>query len=155
MAKRKPPDPKIDALRREGTLNPHPERVYDPLFATSDFFDARDLVQVKYEMVRRVRIDAQSVSGSATAFGFSRPSFYQARALLEHGGLAALVPRKRGPRGAHKLSSEVVDFLLEERSEDPSLSSGELARRIRERFGRKVHPRSVERALARREKKRR
>ena len=154
MAKPRSPDPKLDALRRQGTLNPHPERVQDSLFATRDFFDARDLVQVKYEMVRRVRVDGQPVSGSATTFGFSRPSFYQARALLEHGGLAALVPKKRGPRGAHKLSSEVVDFLLQERSEQPSLGSPELARRVRERFGRKVHPRSVERALARREKKR-
>ena len=106
-------------------------------------------------MVRRVRVDGQPVSQSATGFGFSRPSFYQARSLLQHGGLAALVPKKRGPRGAHKLSSEVVDFLLQERSEESSLGSPELARRVRERFGRKVHPRSVERALARREKKRR
>jgi hypothetical protein len=155
MARPRRPDPKIDALRRQGTLNPHPARVQDPLFATSDFFDARDLVQVKYEMVRRVRVDGQPVSGSATTFGLSRPSFYQARALLAHGGLAALVPKKRGPRGAHKLSSEVVDFLRHERSEEPSLGSPELARRVRARFGRQVHPRSVERALARREKKRR
>jgi hypothetical protein len=49
---------------------------------------------------------------------------------------------------------EVVDFLHRERAEDPSLPSAELARRIRVRFGRKVHSRSVERALARREKKR-
>jgi len=65
-----------------------------------------------------------------------------------------LVPQKRGPRRAHKLSADVVDFLQRERSEDPSLRSPELARRVRKRFGRKVHPRSVERALARQEKKR-
>ena len=74
MAKPKPPDPKPDALRLQGSLNPHPERVQDPLFAAADFFDARDLVQVKYEMVRRVRVDGQPVSRSAAAFGFSRPS---------------------------------------------------------------------------------
>jgi transposase len=73
---------------------------------------------------------------------------------LERGGLAALVPKKPGPRRSHKLSLEVVDFLQRERSEDPSLRPPELARRIRARFGRTVHPRSVERALARREKKR-
>jgi len=155
MAKPRPPDPKIDALQRQRTLNPHPERVRDALFATSDFFDARDLVQVKYEMVRRVRVDGQPVSDSATTFGLSRPSFYLARALLAHGGLAALVPKKRGPRGAHKLRREVVDFLLHERAEKPAPGSPELARRVRARFGNTVHPRSVERALARREKKRR
>src|SRR6058998_478483 len=111
MAKPRRPDPKIDALRRQGTLNAHPERVRDALFATSDFFDARDVVQVKYEMVRRVRVDGHPVSRSATAFGVSRPTLYQAQAALARGGLAALVPKRPGPRRSHKLSPEVVDFL--------------------------------------------
>ncbi len=154
MAKTKPPDPKPAALRLHGSLNAHPDRVQDPLFAGADFFDARDLVQVKYEMVRRVRVDGHPVSRSAAAFGFSRPALYQAQAAVARGGLAALVPKKPGPRRAHKLSPEVVDFLHRVRAEDPSLRSPELARRVRARFGRTVHPRSVERALARREKKR-
>jgi transposase len=153
MAKTRPPDPKIEALRQQGTLNPHPDRVRDPLFAEGGFFDARDLVQVKYELVRRVRVEQQPVGDSAAAFGVSRPSFYQAQTLLEHGGLSALLPKKRGPRRSHKLSAEVVDFLRREQAKDPSLRSPDLARRVEERFGLKVHPRSVERALARREKK--
>lgn len=123
-----------------------------PLFVTSDFFDARDLVQVKYEMVRRVQVDYQPVSSSATAFGFSRPSFYQAQARLESGGLAALVPQKPGPRRRHKLDAEVMTFLQKLRSEDPSLKPPDLVDHILERFGRRVHVRSVERALARQEK---
>jgi transposase len=154
MAKTRPPDPKIEALRKHGSLNPHPDRVQDPLFAAADFFDARDLVQVKYEMVRRVRVEREPVSRSAAAFGFSRPTFYQARAVFERGGLAALVPKKPGPRRSHKLGTEVMDFLQAERSVEASVSSQELARRVQQRFGRKVHPRSVERALARQEKKR-
>ena len=156
MAKPKPPDPKIAALRHHGSLHPHPDRVSDPLFTRprADFFDARDLVQVKYEMVRRVRVDAHPASRAAAAFGVSRPLFYQAQSALQRGGLAALVPKKPGPRRAHKLDRDVVDFLLHERSAEPSLRAAELARRVRARFGRTVHPRSVERALARREKKR-
>ena len=125
MAKTRPPDKKIEALRKQGSLNPHPDKVQDPLFAAADFFDARDLVQVKYEMVRRVHVEHEAVSQSAATFGFSRPTFYQARALLERGGLAALVPKKPGPRRAHKLSAEVVDFLQEERARD---ADPELAR---------------------------
>lgn len=154
MPKTKPPDPKAQALRQRDSLNPHPEKVADPLFATSDFFDARDLVQVKYEMVRRVQVDHQPVSSSATAFGFSRPSFYQAQARLERGGLAALVPQKPGPRRRHKLDAEVMTFLQKLRSEDPSLRPPDLVGHILQRFGRRVHVRSVERALARQEKKR-
>ena len=152
MAKTRQPDPKLEALRQQGSLNPHSDKVGDSLFATADFFDARDLVQVKYEMVRRVRVDGQPVSGTAASFGFSRPTFYQAQAALESGGLAGLVPKKRGPRGAHKLGSEVVDFLRRELSKDPTLRSPELARRVQSRFGSKVHARSVERALARAKK---
>ena len=154
MAKRKPRDPKAEALRQRGCLNPHPEKVADPFFAESDFFDSRDLVQVKYEMVRRVETEGRTVSGSAAAFGFSRPSFYQAQSLLESGGLAALVPQKPGPRRAHKLGAEVMGFIEQLQTEDLLLRPPELARRIRERFGLKVHPRSIERALVRQEKKR-
>jgi transposase len=146
-------DKKLEALRQHGCLNPHPDRVADSLFHTAEFFDARDLVQIKYEMVRRVRVDGQPISSTAAAFGFSRPSYYQAQAALEDGGLAALVPKKRGPRRSHKLSKEVMDFLRHELDENTSLRSAELARRVEARFGTKVHPRSVERALARREKK--
>src|SRR5713101_1882440 len=63
----------------------------------SDFFDPHDLLQVKYEMLRRVRRDAVTVSQAARLFGFSRPSFYHARDAFTRGGLGALVPQKRGP----------------------------------------------------------
>src|SRR5687768_12049481 len=105
MAKPKPPSPKVEALRAHASLNPHQDRVVDPMFAGSDFFDARDLVQVKYEMVRRVSVDGQSVSHCAAAFGFSRPSFYLAQAALKAGGLPALLPKRPGPRRSHKLST--------------------------------------------------
>lgn len=148
------PDPKVDALRQRGSLHLHPERVADPLFHTSGFFDARDLVQVKYEMVRQVRVEGHPVSHSAAAFGFSRPSFYQARALLGSGGMAALVPRKPGPRRSHKLDPAVMAFIEQVRSEDASLRPADLVARVQHRFRRTVHPRSIERALARQEKKR-
>ncbi len=106
------------------------------------------------ELVRRVQVDGAAVSPSAAAFGFSRPVFYQAQASLARGGLAALVPQKPGPRRAHKLGAEVVAFLQQERAVAPAVSAAELARRVQARFGRTVHPRSVERALARQEKKR-
>lgn len=144
-------DPKVAALRAQRTLNPRPEAVRDERFEGSEFFDARDLVQVKYEMVRRARVDGDAVSRSAAAFGFSRPSFYEAAAAVDAGGLAGLVPARPGPRRAHKLTEEVVAFARERRAADRSLRSGDLADAIAARFGVRVHPRSVERALARAE----
>ncbi|MFC1526210.1 helix-turn-helix domain-containing protein [Candidatus Latescibacterota bacterium] len=154
MAKTRRPDAKQEALRQQGCLHPHPERVTDPLFVGTDFFDARDAVQVKYEMVRRVQAEEQPVGQTAGAFGFSRPSFYQAQAALEREGLQGLVPKKKGPRRAHKLNVEVMAFLQDELAQEPKLRSADLAARVRERFQVQVHPRSIERALARVKKKR-
>jgi transposase len=149
MARRTARDPKVAALRAQRSLNPHPEAVTDEAFAASEFLDARDLVQVKYEMVRRVRVEGDQVRRSAAAFGFSRPSFYQAAAALDAGGLPALVPARPGPRRAHKLTPEIVAFVEEQLAADPALRPRDLVEAVNQRFGVVVHPRSVERALAR------
>jgi transposase len=141
-------------LKRQGTLNPHSKFVTDPLFQTREFFDADDVVQVKYEMLRRVKLDQQPVSQSAAAFGFSRPTYYQAEADFDREGLFGLVPQKRGPRQAHKLTPEVLEFVRELRTSNPRVSTDELAAAIEQRFHIAVHRRSIERALARQEKKR-
>jgi transposase len=99
------------------------------------FFDPRDLVQVKYEMLRRLQADGQSVTQAAAAFGFSRPSSYQAQSVFEQSRLAGLVPHKRGPKEAHKLTREVVEFLQQKRQDDSSLRAPALARQTEERFG--------------------
>lgn len=154
MADRKRADPKIAALQERRTLNPRPERVTDPLFEQAPFFDARDLVQVKYEMVRRVEVDHAAVAPTVTAFGVSRPSFYQVREAIAREGLGGLLPRKRGPREAHKLGPDVMAFIAKRRTAAPALSRTALVSLVKKRFGIVVHPRSIERALRRREKKR-
>jgi len=73
MAKRGPPDQKALELKRTGTLNPHPEAVADLLFKENPFFDPRDLLQVRYEMLRRHRAQEMSILDAAAAFGVSRP----------------------------------------------------------------------------------
>ena len=146
-------DSKGESLRHQGVLNPHPQKVADPLFLRGEFFDPRDLVQVKYEMLRRVRVEGASVTEVTLAFGFSRPVFYQAQALYHRAGLPGLIPQRTGPRQAHKLSDLVVDFLLQHRLRDPLLRAPALSELVREHFGLVVHPRSIERALERRRKK--
>ena len=155
MPKPPPDDAKLRSLREQGAVNPRPQAVTDDLFAASEFFDPRDLVQVKYEMVRRVEKDGQSVTEAAAKFGFSRPSFYQAQTSLAQRGLAGLIPLKRGPKQARKLSAAVLEFVRQARQDDPSLSARDLARRIQESFAVTVHPRTIERGLARDQKKRR
>ena len=146
---RKRPDPKEEALRAARALNPRPEAVTASEFNASEFFDARDLVQVKYEMLRQARQDGSTVSDAAAAFGFSRPSFYEAKAAYEEAGIPGLLPKRPGPRRAHKLSEDIVERLVEAAATEASLSSADLADLAHREFGVRVHPRSVERALAR------
>src|SRR5690348_17295199 len=143
-------DPKQAALAQARCLNPHPEQVTDPEFGASDFFDARDAVQVKYEMVRKVRAGGVPVTEAAAAFGYSRPAYYAAAAALESAGLEGLVPARPGPRGGHKLTEEVLAWAEEQMAAAPGLRPAQLPGLIADAFGVRVHPRSVERALARR-----
>jgi transposase len=146
---RKRVDPKEQSLRAARALNPRPEAVADTAFAGSEFLDPRDLVQVKYEMVRRVRVDGEPVSSAAQAFGFSRPSWYAAAASLDEDGLPGLLPARPGPRRAHKLTEEVVAAIRATLAADPMLKTSDLVDLVESDFGFRVHPRSIERALAR------
>jgi transposase len=148
-----PQDAKREALRQQGVLHTHPANVIDPLFRQHDFFDSRDLLQVKYEMLRRVQVEGLSVTAAAAAFGFSRPAFYQALAAYQRHGLPGLLPQRPGPRHAHKLSDDVLDFVLHQQTKNPALRSAALSNLIADAFGLSVHPRSLERALARRRKR--
>lgn len=143
------------ALRAAHALNPHPHAVTDPAFTAGPaFFDAHDLVQVKYEMLRRVHSEGLSVTHAAARFGFSRPAFYAAQRAWQQVGLPGLLRQRPGPRRAHKLTAEVLAFLEQARTQDPSLRPAHLAHLIQDRFSLTVHPRSIERSLARRQKKR-
>lgn len=144
---------KRNYLSQSGTLNPYPQRITDELFLEKEFFDPHDLLQVKYEMIRRVRIEDRPIQPTARAFGLSRPSFYKAQKDYKRRGLAGLLPVKRGPRRAHKLTEEVMELVLKQLSLKPSLRTQNLVHLIQERFTLRVHPRTIERALARWQKK--
>lgn len=146
-------DPKSASLRAHATLNPHPEKVSDALFQIYTFFDPRDLVQVRYEMLHRVMIDRQPIEATATAFGFSRMRLYQLRKRFEIEGLAGLLPQRKGPRRAHKLSEDVLTFVVDTLKTQPELRTINLPQRVEKEFGITVHLRSIERTLARRQKR--
>lgn len=145
---------KSKRLKNDGVLHPNPDKVQAGLFAGNEFFDPHDLVQVKYEMLRCVRKEKCSVRGAARMFGLSRPSFYQARSQFEKEGVAGLLPRKRGPKEAHKLTEDVRSFVKERLKETPGkISWKDLSQEIEERFTKKVHPRSIERSMKQRKKR--
>jgi transposase len=141
-------DPKAAALIEDGTLNVSPEKVSDQKFHENEFFDPRDIVQVKYEMLRRVSIENASVTDATDEYGVSRPTYYQAKASFDQSGVAGLVPRKRGPRGPHKLQGDILAFVEKQHVAGEPIRARELAKTIREEFSVEVHPRTIERALS-------
>ena len=91
---------KIETLRSSGVLNRHPEEVRNPLFTENEFFDPRDLVQLKYETIRAVEVDGQPIAQAALDSGLSRPTIYEARENFRQEGIEGLLPEKRGPQKA-------------------------------------------------------
>ena len=153
---KRPKDDKTESLKKYGALNLHPQKVVEEMFsdAVLEFFDPRDLVQVKYEMLRAVEKEGRSVKHASEAFGFSRPAFYQAQTQFKREGVTGLVKKRPGPKSAHKLTADILAFIEQKIEEGKPLRSRRLVPLIKEKFGKDVHPRSIERAVARRKKKR-
>ena len=144
---------KQERLREAGTLNRTPEKVREPAFAAGDFFDSRDLLQVRYEMVRLVRKGGATLAQAAERFGVSRPTCFRMVKSFERGGLQGLIPAKRGPRGPHKITAEMLRFVEDYREQHGRVGARRLVRMIEAEFGVRVHPRGLEKALGRDKKK--
>jgi transposase len=145
--KRERKNPRIQALLEEGTLNPAPEKITDPKFVDVEFFDPHDIVQVKYEMLRRVSVENAGVTGATEEYGVSRPTYYQAKASFEEAGIAGLVPKKRGPQGPHTVQGEVLQFIQEQVVAGKPIRARQLAKQILMKFGLDIHPRTIERVV--------
>ena len=147
------PDAKRKALQSTGTFNARAAQVRHPLFQQSSFFDPEDLIQLKYETLRAVEVERCPIAKAARDFGLSRPTVYEAQAQLQEQGLEGLLPHKRGPKTAHKLTDQVLEYLREQVQAEPEIQAEKLARRVRQRFAVKLHPRTIQKALERKAKK--
>ncbi len=140
----------MTALRESRCLNPHPEQVTDEAFLAGEFFDTRDAVQVKYEMVPRVSVDGARSAPRPRRSGTPGRRTTRRPPPWPRSGLDSLVPARPGPRNGHKLTSEILAWAEQQLAADPTLKAAGLADPIAAEFGVRVHPRSIERALARR-----
>jgi transposase len=136
---------KYEELRENGTFNHHADVVTAEVFSGHQFFDAHDLIQVKYEMLRAAEKDEGDVSSISAAFGFSRVSFYQIKKAFDENGIVGLIPRKRGPKGSRKLNSDDVEFA---RSLVGANTKAQILKRLREERGVEVSKRTLERQLS-------
>jgi transposase len=131
-------------LEAAGLTHPDPGAVTAEVFgAGGPFFLALDKVQVKYEMLRSHFVDGRSVTAAAAEHGYSRAGFYLVASAFAERGMAGLLDERRGRKGPLKLSEEIVAWL---RAQPRSRSGADLAGEVEERFGVRLHRRTVERA---------
>jgi transposase len=133
---------RLRSLNEAGLLHSSPGSVVAPLFTTgAGFFLAEDKVQVKYEMLRAHLVEEVPVTEAAAAHGYSRAAFYLVSASFEELGMAGLLDERRGRRGPVKLTPEIVEFI---RAAVPA-SGAQVADQVADRFGVRLHRRTVER----------
>jgi transposase len=138
---------------KDASAHSAPSKVRDPVFlAHPEFFDPRDPVQVKYEMLRSHYVEDAPVAAAARRFGFSRQSFYTAAARFAAQRLLGLLPGRPGPKAPHKVTPEMEAFFHARFRDDPNVRPDDLAEEARKRFGVEVHPRTVRRSLGRKKK---
>jgi len=140
-----PATAKHDEMRKNGSFNHRANTVTAEMFRKSNFFDAHDLIQVKYEMLRAVEREQHDVSSTAEAFGFSRVSFYQIKHEFDENGVAGLAPKKRGPKGSRKLNQSDIEFA---QSLVGTYTKAQIITRLKEERGVEISKRTLERQLS-------
>ena len=76
-----------------------------------------------------------------------------AEKAFKENGILGLLPRKKGPRRAHKLTVKVMEFVEDLLEQKPEIKSDVIRQKVKEHFGLSVHKRSIERATDRSKKK--
>ncbi len=135
-------------LDEAGVLNSHADRVQDPLFQESpEFFDAQDNLQVRYEMLRAHLVDGDNISSICKRFGVSRQTFYNVQEKFLSEGTIGLLPKPSGPKGASKLTTDVVTFIEEQLGNDQAISCNNIMLQVEKQFGVSFHRRTLEKLL--------
>jgi len=140
---------KHEEMHKNGSFNHRADTVTAEIFKSSSFFDAHDLVQVKYEMLRAVEKDNHEISSTAASFGFSRVSFYQIKKEYDENGILGLIPKKRGPKGSRKLKDSDVEFA---RSLVDTHTKAQIVSILNEERGIEISKRTLERQLSAKKK---
>ena len=138
---------KDECLKESGCFNTNHANVTAGIFGSSPFFDKKDAVQVKYEMVRAASGGEGSITEVAGAYGFSRKGYYQISKALEAGGICALIPKKKGPKGPSKLGPEAAEFIALFFSEHKGATAKQASAALEREKGIRVHPRTIYRHI--------
>jgi len=141
-------DPRLarhEEMRKNGSFNYRANNITAEIFSNSTFFDAYDLIQVKYEMLRAVEKEHHDVSSASVMYGYSRVSFYQIKKEFDKNGITGLMPKKRGPKGSRKLNSSDIEYAKEL---EKTFTKSQIVNRLKEERGIIISKRTLERELS-------
>jgi transposase len=138
---------KEETLKQNGCYNQNYENVVASVFKATPFFDRKDIVQVKYEMIRAATNAEGSITEISDAYGFSRKSYYQISKAFQDGGLYALLPKKTGPKNPHKLNQDAAAFIDSFLAGHADAKAKEVSAALEAEMGIRVHPRTIYRYL--------
>jgi len=136
---------KIRALKKNGTFNPNWKLVRDDLFLKNSFFDPNDIMQVKYEMLRKIHKENIPVINAAKIFGMTRQNYYKFKNYFESEGIVGLKPQKRGPKQAYKLTQKIITFIEKIINDIPKITNEQIVQKIETEFKVTFHTRTIER----------
>jgi len=139
---------KIEILKSNGTYNKRYDTVKKPEFLTRGFYDPMDIVQVKYEMLREVQESDKAIGEVAGEYGFSRTAYYNIKESYDKSGMFSLISEKPGPRGPHKLTSQLQSFIDEYTEVHPQASASEITVAIQGETGVSISKRTIERYVS-------
>ena len=154
MARRPPEDPKAAVLRaaalsipvrRGWATKPSPAGATSSILAIACRSSTKWCAATASRGVRSARWPKRSASADKHSMSPIRLSRSKA--------FPGCCPRRRGPQRNHKCTEEVLDFVERWHAGQDVRGREPVAEAVRRRFGVTVHPRSLDRALARRKKK--
>lgn len=123
---------------------------FETLSKASKVLDLDDKAVIKYEMMREYEATTQTVEEVSRKYGYSRNNYYKFRKrLLEEKCLRALEDRPYGRKTASKLTSEVIDWIVEIRKET-KMSIHEIPSELKRRHNIELSYGAVYRALKKR-----
>lgn len=139
---------KEERLKESNTYNPKCDKVTACDFIENEVMDSRDLLQVRYEIVRAIEYDNKPVKEICSEFGVSASTARRYVRNLKEGGLIALVPEQKGPSGPTKLSKDAADFIDTYLKNNPKASGGKVHNALENRLHPGISKRTVERYLS-------
>lgn len=126
-------------------LHPAPEQVHDERFQEQGgFFDPKDIVQVKYELLRLCQVEGSDVASACGRFGFSRTTYYKVYDAFVHGGIPALMGRPKGRPKPIKLNEIVLGYLIAEKAKNPKLAASQMVAYVMNRYNVQLSERMIQ-----------